>query len=53
MLEQVEINRPNVREDADEPPPFLGRWPRLYAAVLWYLLALICVLYGITRLYSY
>jgi len=42
-----------VKESFDEPPPFLGRWTRVYAAVLWYLLFLICGLYGITRLYSY
>jgi hypothetical protein len=25
----------------DEPPPFLGTWPRVYAAVLIYLVLLI------------
>jgi len=29
----------------DEPPPILGTWPRLYAAVLVYLLVLIVLFY--------
>jgi hypothetical protein len=32
-------------EAPDEPPPFLGTWRRVYAAVLLYLAALIGVFY--------
>ena len=35
-----------------EPPPFLGTWPRLYAAVLVYSAALILALYWITRTFN-
>jgi hypothetical protein len=27
----------------EEPPPILGTWPRLYTAVLLYLVVLICL----------
>jgi len=37
----------------DEPPPFGGRWSRVYAAVLWYLLLLIAGLYALTRIFRY
>jgi hypothetical protein len=36
----------------EEPPPFLGTWPRVYAAVLAYLALLIAALYALTRLFS-
>ena len=36
----------------DEPPPFLGTWPRVYAAVLIYLAALITLFYIFTRMFS-
>lgn len=42
---------PPARETDEELPPFLGRWSRVYAAVLWYLLLLICALYAVTRIY--
>jgi hypothetical protein len=42
-----------VRPVADEPPPFLGRWKRVYAAVLAYLLALIIGLFVITEYFRY
>lgn len=29
----------------DEPPPILGTWPRLYTAVLIYLVVLIALFY--------
>lgn len=38
---------------ADEPPPFLGRWSRVYAAVLCYLALLITALYVFTRIFHY
>lgn len=36
----------------DEPPPFLGAWHRVYAAVLAYLALLIALFYGFTRAFS-
>jgi len=33
----------------DEPPPVLGTWPRLYAALMLYLGALIGLFYWFTR----
>jgi len=35
----------NNGEDREDPPPFLGRWNRVYAFVLCYLAALIALLY--------
>lgn len=40
------------KEVADEPPPFLGTWRRVYAAVLLYLALLITAFYLFTRLFS-
>jgi hypothetical protein len=37
---------------ADEPPPFLGTWRRVYTAVLIYLACLIAVFYVFTRMFS-
>lgn len=36
----------------DEPPPFLGTWGRVYAAVLIYLACLISLFYVFTRMFS-
>ena len=36
----------------DEPPPFLGKWSRVYTVVLLYLAALIALFYGFTRKFS-
>ena len=33
----------------DEPPPFLGKWRRVYVLVVVYLAALIAVFYAFTR----
>jgi hypothetical protein len=41
------------RRVADEPPPLLKHWKRVYAAVLIYLLALICVLFAATEYLRY
>ena len=35
----------------DAPPPFLGSWRRVYAAVLIYLAVVILALYFFTRAY--
>ena len=37
----------------DEPPPFCGTWPRLYAAVAGYLALLITLFYLFTRAYRF
>ena len=37
----------------DDPPPFLKKWPRVYAAVLCYLVILICFLSWFSRLFRY
>jgi len=42
---QREKRDPNV----DEPPPFLGTWPRVYAAVIGWLAALILLFYIFAR----
>ena len=39
--------------DADEPPPFLERWSRVYMVVLCYLAVLIVALYVVSRLFDY
>ena len=33
----------------DDPPPFLGTWPRLYAAVLGWLALLVLLMHFFTR----
>ena len=43
---------PSPRETPDEPPPFLGAWRRVYAAVLVYLALLIVFCYAFTRAFS-
>lgn len=40
------------REMPDEPPPFWGAWPRVYAAVLIYLALLIGAFYLFTRIFA-
>jgi hypothetical protein len=39
-------------EIPDEPPPFLGTWSRVYAAVLLYLVVIILAFYAFTRAYN-
>jgi len=36
----------------DEPPPILGRWSRLYLLVVLELLAIILLLYRLTRTFD-
>lgn len=43
---------PDREEMPDEPPPFLGTWPRVYAAVLIYLALIITAFYIFTRAFS-
>ena len=42
---------PEPRDVADEPPPFLGSWKRVYAGVLIYLAIIIAVFYAFTEAY--
>ena len=42
----------NRREMPDEPPPFLGTWPRVYTAVVVYLALLIALCYVFTRAFA-
>ena len=37
----------------DEAPPLLGRWSRVYLAILVYLAALVSILSLITRAFTY
>ena len=49
----MNLNPPHrEREVIDEPPPFLGTWPRLYIAVLLYLVALITALWLFGKSYA-
>jgi hypothetical protein len=43
---------PDRAQMPDEPPPFLGTWPRVYTAVLVYLVTLIVLFYVFTRMFS-
>jgi hypothetical protein len=43
---------PHERDLPDEPPPFLGAWPRVYAAVVLYLALVIAACYGFTRIFA-
>ena len=42
----------NPRDVPEEPPPFLGTWPRVYAAVLAYLFILILLFYLFARAFN-
>jgi hypothetical protein len=42
---------PEPRQVADDPPPFLRTWKRVYAAILIYLCLLVFALYLFTRAY--
>jgi hypothetical protein len=44
-------NMPERPEAHDEPPPFLGTWRRVYAAVLVYLCLIMLACYLFTRAY--
>lgn len=41
------------RPAPDEPPPLLRSWPRVYVAVILYLVALLAGLAGISRFFHY
>ncbi|HYW42921.1 MAG TPA: hypothetical protein VE959_08695 [Bryobacteraceae bacterium] len=42
---------PELREVPDEKPPFLGTWPRVYAAILIYLAVVVVAAWLFTRAY--
>ncbi len=42
---------PDGRDVPDDPPPFLGTWPRVYEAVAAYLALIIVLFYLFTRAY--
>jgi hypothetical protein len=42
----------DLRPVADEPPPFLGAWRRVYLAVLLYLTGLIVLFWLFTRAFA-
>ena len=47
------MNRePAQREAADEPPPFLGTWRRVYIAVICYLAVLLALFYWFARAFA-
>jgi hypothetical protein len=43
----------NCSVDQDEPPPFMGTWNKIYAAIAIYTCVLILVLYLITILLNH
>jgi hypothetical protein len=51
--EKTQMDPAASRPSGDEPPPFLGNWARVYAAVLCYLALLILALYTVSRLFRY
>lgn len=40
------------KEVIDEPPPFLGTWPRVYVFVLCWLVLVILLFYTFTRMFA-
>jgi hypothetical protein len=48
----LHVMLPQERDLPDEPPPFLGAWPRVYAAVVLYLALVIAACYGFTRIFA-
>lgn len=53
-MSPLPLNEPGHREREviDDPPPFLRTWPRVYAAVLVYLLTLILLFWTLTRAFA-
>ena len=49
---KLHLMLPETRDLPDEPPPFLGAWPRVYAAVVLYLALVIAACYGFTRIFQ-
>jgi hypothetical protein len=36
----------------EEPPPILGSWPRLYKAIILYLVTVIALFYAFTKAFN-
>jgi hypothetical protein len=49
----MESKEQRFEASPNDPPPFLGQWPRVYVAVLGYLLLLIVALYVVSRIFTY
>lgn len=45
-------DEPLQKEVVDEPPPFLGTWPRVYAMVIVFLALLIVLFYLFARAFT-
>ena len=45
-------SKPDRSERSEEPPPFLGSWRRVYAAVIAWLALLILLFYGFSRRFA-
>jgi hypothetical protein len=41
-----------MKQIADEPPPFLRSWSRIYSAVVVYLIAIILLFYWFTQTFN-
>jgi hypothetical protein len=46
------LDNEEVRQVIDEPPPFLGSWPRVYLAVIVWLILIIAAFYAFTRAWT-
>jgi hypothetical protein len=42
----------NAKPVIDEPPPFLGTWPRVYIMVIGYLAVLIGLFFAFTKAFA-
>ena len=51
-MAQAQNPREKLKEVIDEPPPFLERWPRVYALVLSWLATLILLFYLFSRAFA-
>jgi hypothetical protein len=47
------IDRDLSKPVPDGLPPFLGRWSRLYVAILFYVALVIAALYGLSAAFNY
>ena len=46
------VTKPDRGDEPDEPPPILGTWPRIYAAVIGWLAFLILAFYYFARKFA-
>lgn len=49
---QAQNPKERLKEVIDEPPPFLGRWPRVYAFVLIWLTTLVLLFYWFSQAFA-